>query len=725
MLGGVEKDLMLDIESASIRRPADDIFQPSIWGEPLQKFANAIGITISLYDHTLRRRNLVTSGPIGDRLSAAAFWDEKGLGTRVDRAAAELCLREERVISSVQLDMFSHLATPLTVGSEVMGVFVLGWIPERFADPVHCDHVAKQIGARSMEIWQLMRMQQPVSREKLESHGRMLETFALPLVKQLLLQIEDRVRATRARISAETAIAFAQAKSVAELCEALYRSIRGLTTTSGISIELIQMANETQRMIRYSDARQTTNPHVNTLSQRSNHITVPIPSAHGSALGKIEVSVEESELSDEVLSEIQTIAGQFGTSLQKVHLIEALENERSALHGANLQLQHLHKMKDEFLATVSHELRTPLNAILGWSQMLIDFGPAGVDWERAITTIERNAKNQARLIEDLLDVSRIISGKMILQRADLEATSLLTQSIETVRPMIDARRQKLHLQISPVPIPFKGDATRVTQIFWNLLSNASKFTPEGGDITVVLENAGHYFRLEITDSGKGIHPDFLPYLFDRFSQADQSHTRQHGGLGLGLAIVRHLVDLHGGTVMAKSQGEAKGSTFTVFLPQNATDLELDTAHSLSQVADAPSAREKISLEGIKILIIDDEPDSLRLTRFVLEKRGGDIRMADTAEEGFQILREWRPDVLVSDISMPGGNGYDLIRRIRALKKSEGGDTPAVALTAMAGREQKELALSSGFQLHVAKPFEPNVLYEGLLGLLKAKAGDAD
>jgi CheY-like chemotaxis protein len=236
---------------------------------------------------------------------------------------------------------------------------------------------------------------------------------------------------------------------------------------------------------------------------------------------------------------------------------------------------------------------------------------------------------------------------------------------------------------------------------------------------VVLENAGHYFRLEISDSGRGISAEFLPHLFNRFSQADGSYSRRHGGLGLGLAIVRHLVELHGGTVMGNSEGEGKGSVFTVFLPQNTTDQELDSARDLAQLQNNEFVKAPMMLKGIKILLVDDEPDSLRLTRFVLERCGALIQMADNAEQGFQAMKEWRPDVLISDISMPGESGYELIRRIRYLGVD--GDIPAIALTALGGVDHKNMALDAGFQLYIPKPLEPNLLVESIVELLQKTA----
>lgn len=696
----------------------DELFDPSVWSEPLAKFAKATGLTISLYDqHGERRSNVITASPIGARLASAKFWSPGALGDTIDQDAAKACIAASSALYNVQLETFAHLAIPILIEGKALAALVLGWIPDRFADPVNCDSVSKKIQAEPLEIWQLMRMQQPISQEKLESHAGMLETFAGPLMHQLIVREDHRRRALRSKIISETSQAFAESTTERQICLAAISSLCQIIRTTAITIEVVKIQNELENKSRYSDAWPTTGFRECPDGELFSHWKIPITATQARPLGTVEITLAGSFLSEESKADVLVVVGQFGIALQKVHLIEALEGERSALKGANSQLEHLHKMKDEFLATISHELRTPLNAVLGWSQMLIDEGPTMPEFKEAVATIEQNAKNQLHLIEDLLDVSRIISGKMNLVRDDIEATAILKQSMQTVFPMIEARRQKVHLQVSPTPLYLKGDATRLTQIFWNILSNASKFTPDGGAISVVLENAGHYLRLAISDSGKGIPQDFLPHLFDRFSQADGSFTRRHGGLGLGLAIVRHLVELHGGTVTATSEGEGKGSTFTVFLPQNTTDQELDNARTLTEFSESATKKATPRLQDRKVLLIDDEPNSLRLARFVLEKSGAAVKTCDSAAEGYEAMLDWQPDIIISDISMPGESGYELIRRIRFLNSETGARVPAIALTALASNEKREMALSAGFDLHLAKPLEPNKLVSAVAQLL--------
>jgi CheY-like chemotaxis protein len=369
-------------------------------------------------------------------------------------------------------------------------------------------------------------------------------------------------------------------------------------------------------------------------------------------------------------------------------------------------------MKDEFLSTLSHELRTPLHAILGWSQVLTRRG--NTDLAKGLEVIERNARAQTQIIDDLLDMSRIVSGKVRLdvQRVDLAAVARL--AVDTVRPGADAKGVRLQVVLDPLAGPINGDPNRLQQVLWNILTNAVKFTPRGGRVQVLLERVNSHLELSVIDTGQGISPEFLPHVFDRFSQADASNTRRHAGLGLGLAIVKQLVELHGGSVRAKSAGPGQGATFSIELPLLSVSREApdapDRRHpSRSEDADRelshPAAR-VADFSGLKILIVDDEADARALMRWLFEDCRATVLEASSAAEALSLLHSARPDVLVSDIGMPGESGYMLIRRIRALPAEAGGATPAVALTAYARTEDRTKAILAGFQHHVAKPVEP-------------------
>jgi signal transduction histidine kinase/ActR/RegA family two-component response regulator len=390
---------------------------------------------------------------------------------------------------------------------------------------------------------------------------------------------------------------------------------------------------------------------------------------------------------------------------------QLLENERIARNEAERASQ----LKDEFLATLSHELRTPLNAILGWSQLILSGNMKQEDIHQGLETIERNARAQNKLIEDLLEMSSIISGKVRLDMQRLDLANLVDAAIESVKPTAQAKGIILQKTIDRRVSPVAGDSNRLQQIFWNLLSNAIKFTPKGGKIEIIVEQIGSYIEIGIHDSGLGISPDFMPYVFDRFRQADASLTRQYGGLGLGLAIVKQLVELHGGTVRAESAGAGKGASFIVNLPlTTSSDKVINEPWSLKR---NPCDGENLSLSGIKVLVIDDELDAREVIKRILTHCGASVTTAASAMEGLQRLRLDKPDVLISDIGMPDKNGYQLIREVRNLPAESGGKTPAIALTAFARPEDQISAMNAGYQAHLTKPVESRELITEIAKLL--------
>ncbi|HEX5705840.1 MAG TPA: ATP-binding protein, partial [Pyrinomonadaceae bacterium] len=398
------------------------------------------------------------------------------------------------------------------------------------------------------------------------------------------------------------------------------------------------------------------------------------------------------------------LAQQCAVALERARLYETEQRLRAEAEAAN-------RIKDEFLATVSHELRTPLTAIVGWSSMLRTSSFDRETAARAIETIERNAKAQTQIIEDLLDVSRIISGKLTLDARSAELGSLIESAVESVRPAAEAKGIRLASEVGAGVGAVWGDPARLQQVMWNLLSNAVKFTPQAGEVRVSVERAAERVRIVVSDTGQGIRPDFLPYVFDRFRQADQRITRQHGGLGLGLAIVRHLVELHGGTVAAESEGEGQGARFTVELPLAESreadfGLRLDARNADEHEKSAMQNMHSEILRDLRVLLVDDEEDARLLLVAVLEQRGAVVAAVASAAEALEALKEFRPDILVSDIGMPEEDGYSLLRKVRALDAEAGGRVPAVAITAYAREEDRMRALLAGYQVHVAKPVNP-------------------
>jgi PAS domain S-box-containing protein len=387
-----------------------------------------------------------------------------------------------------------------------------------------------------------------------------------------------------------------------------------------------------------------------------------------------------------------------------------IERERERLlaleRESRERAEEASRLKDEFLAVVSHELRSPLNAIMGWASVL---RTRDLDEEtaRAIETILRNAQTQNQLIGDLLDVSRIVSGQLRLNIRPFELVSVINAAIEVIRPSADAKTIRIRTQLDPSVGPVTGDPDRLQQVFWNLLSNAVKFTPAGGRIQIRLQRANSHAEFTVSDTGKGIDRKLLPYVFERFRQGDSSTTREYGGLGLGLAIVRHLVELHGGVVHAHSEGEGKGAEFVVELPFS---LASRRAASIERAA-APTAGEVLGgtmpvLDGLRILFVDDERDAREVVTAIFRETGAEIATASNVEQALQLLESFKPNILISDIGMPAEDGYGLIRRVRGLPADRGGTIPAIALTAFARTQERLKVLSAGYQMHVPKPLQP-------------------
>jgi PAS domain S-box-containing protein len=400
----------------------------------------------------------------------------------------------------------------------------------------------------------------------------------------------------------------------------------------------------------------------------------------------------------------EELAHRASLAIDNAQLYRVAQSDRAKAEAAN-------RVKDEFLAVLSHELRSPLNPILGWTKMLRSKRLDASKTDLALETIERNAKLQAQLIEDLLDVSRILQGKMTLNVAPVNLADTITAAKETVRLAAEAKNIQIQTKLNPISGTVSGDANRLQQVVWNLLSNAVKFTPPGGRIEVRLEQVGMYAQIKVQDTGKGISREFLPYVFDYFRQEDGTTTRKFGGLGLGLAIVRHLTQLHGGTVEADSPGQDLGATFTVRLPLNVVQLELSANNSDSQTT--------INLTGIRILVVDDDADMRELAEFILWQSGAQVTKAASAIQALTFLNQSQFDLLLCDIGMPEMDGYALIRQIRKWSPLQGGNIPAIALTAYAGEINQKQALEAGFQQHLAKPIDPEELVQAIATLIKS------
>jgi signal transduction histidine kinase/ActR/RegA family two-component response regulator len=399
---------------------------------------------------------------------------------------------------------------------------------------------------------------------------------------------------------------------------------------------------------------------------------------------------------------------------------KATEDDRAALlireRDARRHAEEADRLKDEFLATLSHELRTPLTSILGWASMIRNGEVEGANASRAIETIERNARSQARLIDDLLDVSRIITGNLRLDLHPLNLAPIVEAAIDALRPTADVRGIQIRTETSGNCL-VKGDPNRLRQVIWNLLSNSIKFTQRGGVVSLRLGCVGPTVRLTVADTGEGISAEFLPYVFDRFRQAEGSISRKQGGLGLGLAVVRHLVELHGGSISAESSGLGEGSVFTVELPLAEERRDPARAEERRELERRRSRKGSIRLDGVHVLLVEDDDDSRKLLGAMLKRHGARVTSTKSVAEALNVFPTEVPDILISDIGMPDEDGYDFIRKLRALPPEKGGQIPAIALTGYASRKDRERALAAGYNQHIAKPIEQADMISALAALI--------
>jgi PAS domain S-box-containing protein len=449
------------------------------------------------------------------------------------------------------------------------------------------------------------------------------------------------------------------------------------------------------------------------------YLAVPLVLRSGEVMGGLFFVHSETGIFDERIERIIVgVASQASVAIDNARLFAAaqraaiereqlLERERFARAAA----ERMGELKDEFLANLSHELRTPLSAIVGWSKVLRQGAKSEADLLNGLVTIERNARVQKQLIDDLLDMNRIASGKVRLDIQPVAPTSFIEAAIETVKPAADAKDIHIEKLLDPEASPVAGDPGRLQQVVWNLLSNAIKFTSRGGKVQVILARVNSQAEIRVTDTGVGIHPDFLAHVFERFRQEEASMSRRYGGLGLGLSIVKHLVELHGGIVRAESAGEGSGATFYVQLPLMSTlrmsGRELEVSRRTADLK-APDFS-NINLKGIKVLVVDDEGDARDLVQRVLSDCNAEVLTAGCASDALLLMESEKPNVLVSDIGMPDIDGYELLKRVRTLEQSRGGRIPAIALTAFARSEDRTRALRAGFLVHISKPVEPSEL----------------
>jgi PAS domain S-box-containing protein len=537
------------------------------------------------------------------------------------------------------------------------------------------------------------------------------------LMSQITTQARTLIGTSMAVINLVPQEGWSAAQTVVSLSEAYaaWENYTAPPTGKGI----YRLAYEQRRPLRLTNAELLAHPAWQGFGSDATHhpplnglLIAPLLKSDGDCIGLIQLSdklIGEFSVADEAL--LQQLAQIAAVALEKQILYEQEQ-------AARAQAEEASRIKDEFLATVSHELRTPLTALLGYAQLLLSRKRDEAYVTRTVEKIVRSAKAQAQITEDLLDVARIVTGKLRIEPQPLDLLLVIRAALETVRPAAEAKTLQIHVDLNPAARTIIGDANRLQQVVWNLLSNAIKFTASGGTIEIRLQPEGRDTCLIVSDTGQGISPTFLPYVFDRFRQAESTSSRSYGGLGLGLAIVRHLVELHGGTVEVASEGVGKGATFTVRLPLALHENNSTTAPSQTLLESFP-----VELIGLRVLIVDDQPDILELLHEIFVACGSVVQLCTNAREALALVRSWRPDVLVSDIAMTNEDGYWLIKNIRALEAEEGGNLPAAALTAYVRMEDRIRVLAEGYQLYVPKPIDPAELRQAVARLAQLKVDE--
>ena len=720
------------------------LFERGAWTKALEKYAAVTHLTVQLYDTDERP----TCGPVHPTALFDLFTPGRhDLG--IFAACIRRCLTQADMPPAVVVEDHNGLAvvgTALTLGGEIVGVAVAGYALTAFLDQHTLERLARNSGRSFETVWAAGRQERHVPRERLTVYGELLRTLGDTLLAESFStrqQEETAARLAEALQIAEAARATAEAtqetlRDREERLRATFsQAAVGFSTTSlaGRFLDVNQAVCDVTGYSR-EELLRLSSPEITHPDDREQNLVlirrlldgeVPSFSLEERYICKdgepvwanLTVSAVRAASGEPLylVGIIENINDRRRVEAERARLLASEQAARDAARDGRAAAEAANRAKDEFLATLSHELRSPLGAILTWAHLLRSGSLDARKTAHALETIERSAKAQKRLIEDLLDVSCVVAGKLRLEVQPVDLAEVIEGALDVVRPAAEAKSVELE---SVLP-GFRhgrvlGDPGRLQQVVCNLLANAIKFTPNGGHVAVRLEVVDSRAEIAVSDTGKGISADFLPHIFERFRQADSTTTRAHSGLGLGLAIVSHLVELHGGTVRAESRGEGQGTTFRVTLPLLSPELTHWEPVSPPASCEVPYDWQPV-LEGVRVLVVDDEADVREWLTAVLAQCRAEVTTAASVGEGLEALERVRPDVLMSDIGMPGEDGYALIRKVRTLDSERGGEVPALALTGYASAEDRVRALAAGYQVHMSKPVDPAALVEAVTKLV--------
>ena len=687
----------------------ENILSSPGWSKALSQFANATGLTVCLYDTEGQLyAGPFATAPVGETLVRTGGWKKRGFCLPVDVETVLTCVKENAIIQCRGLDLLALFAVPVRLDGSAIAGIVAGWVFDNFPDPISTDRLAKLIGLPYNELWQIVRQQPPVSHEKLRVYGDLLQTLSDSFVLERAETLREREQSRVLLTLNESARRLAAAASMDEIGAAVVDATVALTHADGARLLVAAEDGEW-----HTAGRTGVGPDFGSKPERralTSSLRVLVEASDSTLLAMIQMNVGKEFVERKCRTQLSALAAQTAIALQKFRLHADLEQKQLSLERAN-------RTKDEFLATLSHELRTPLTPILGWATMMRQgrLQQDSVMLNSAVEAIERNARQELHLVGELLDLSRILNQKIHLEPELINPTDALASAFANAQTMAAARELRFELDVSQ-DLPFISvDTKRLQQVLANLVSNSIKFTADGGLITLGARAEGKNVEMFVTDTGIGIPPDALNHIFDRFQQGDSSTTRRFGGLGIGLSVVRGLVELHGGHVYAQSQGEGQGATFILSFPAVSVSSRRREAHAERMTVDRQGVEQEDGQRSGRILIVDDSADNLFVIKVMIESVGYEVETAGSVVAALEALGRFIPDCIVSDIGMPEADGYELLRRVR--ENQEFNAIPVIALTGYASSVEREALLGAGFAAHLPKPVESSSLLTVLDGVL--------
>lgn len=695
---------VLGLTRAEAARRAAVLASPG-WQSALAQYARATSLSVTLYDaagHLLL--GPFTPTPLAEQLVQLGGWQENGPCLAAETEAARAAEAAGLTVFRTGLDALSLFAVPVRFEGEMVGAIAAGWAFETFPDPVLTDRLAKRLGVTFPYLWHFVRQQSPASHERLATYAELLDTLADSFLRARAETLEGQERLRGLHALNESGRRLAGARDMREIARAVAEASLAL---SGADTARLLVADERGTLNAVCDPDAPSGGGSmcpGTSSAVTSNLRVPVEGDDGSLLGMIEISAVGGLPTTDTEQQLTALASQAALALQKVRLIADLERERAELTRSN-------RAKDEFLSVLSHELRTPLTPILGWVDVLRQHLLKNVDGpvKTALETIERNARQEIKLVEEMLDLSRIINHKVHLKPELVAPQDALAAALSFTRALLGERPLHLALELEEDLPLVSVDPQRLQQVLSNLIVNAAKFTPDGGEITLGARRAGLDVEFWVRDTGIGIDPQDLPYIFDRFRQADSSSTRRFGGLGIGLSVVRGLVEMQGGRVRAESGGVGQGTMFVIRFPAAGGASALPAARRPPEKG-APHPP-PAPVRGKKVLLVDDSPDTLEVIQIMLEIGGYEVAAVDSAAAALDAAHTFAPQAVICDIGMPEMDGFELLKSLHADPTIS--QTPVIALTGFASDDDREAVRRAGFNAYLTKPVEPQALLETL------------